>query len=397
VDNLEMESLHLHRRLKGKIEIAPRKPLQGIQDLALLYTPGVAAPCREISRDRGLVYEYTAKGNTVAIITNGTAVLGLGDIGPEAALPVMEGKALLFKTLAGIDAFPICLDCRDPAEVIRVVQAMAPSFGGINLEDIAAPDCFEIERCLRETLNIPVFHDDQHGTAVVVAAGLVNALRLTGRRIEETKVVINGAGAAGVATAHLFLKLGVQHLRVCDRLGVLYPGRPGGMNPYKEEIAALTNPTGGGGTLADTLRGADVFVGLSRGGLLTRDMVRFMAPKPIVFALANPEPEISRDQARAAGAAVIATGRSDCPNQINNVLAFPGVFRGALDARATDINGAMKIAAVRALSELVGDDLHPDYIIPEPVDPRVAPSVALAVAAAAVESGVSRADQERSE
>ncbi|MBE0466657.1 MAG: NAD-dependent malic enzyme [Candidatus Desulforudis sp.] len=384
------EALQLHKELKGKIEIVPKRPLRDQHDLSLLYTPGVAAPSLEINRDPDLVYEYTAKGNTVAIVTDGTAVLGLGDLGPLAALPVMEGKALLFNVFAEINAFPLCLATSDPDEVVSTVQSIAPSFGGINLEDIAAPACFEIERRLKESLDIPVFHDDQHGTAVVVAAGLVNALKLTGRRIGKTKVVISGAGAAGVATARLFLRLGVRHLLVCDRRGVVFPGRTAGMNPYKQEIAEQTNPAGSSGSLADALRGADVFVGLSRVGLVTREMVRTMAPDPIVFALANPEPEISRTDALAAGAAVVATGGSECPNQINNVLAFPGIFRGALDVRATDINGEMKVAATAAISELVGDDLSPEYIIPRALDRRVVEIVAGATAAAAVKSGINR-------
>ncbi len=388
--DIREETLRLHRELQGKIEIVPKRPLQGHHQLSLLYTPGVAEPCLEISRNPDLVYEYTARGNTVAIVTNGTAVLGLGDLGPEAALPVMEGKALIFKTLAGINAFPVCLASRDTDEVVHAVQLLAPSFGGINLEDIAAPACFEIERRLRETLDIPVFHDDQHGTAVVVAAGLANALALTGRKPAGTRIVIGGAGAAGSATARLFLHLGVEHLLVCDQEGVLYPGRPGGMNSYKQEIAELTNPSGSEMSLPEALRGADVFVGLSRGRLVTREMVRSMAPAPVVFALANPEPEIPPAEARAGGAAVIAPGRSDYPNQINNVLAFPGIFRGALDVRAAGINMAVKVAATQAIAGLVGEDLSAEHIIPDPFDERVVPAVAEATARAAVESGVAR-------
>ncbi len=386
--NFREEALHLHRLLRGKIEIVPKQPLVDQRQLSLLYTPGVAEPCMEISRDPERVYDYTGRGNMVAIVTNGTAVLGLGDVGPEAALPIMEGKALLFKSFAGVNAFPICLAARDTAEVVRAVELMAPSFGGINLEDIAAPDCFEVEERLKESLNIPVFHDDQHGTAIVVAAGLINALKLTGKTLESVRIVISGAGAAGIAIVHLLMRLGAEQILLCDSRGILYPGRGDGMNPYKQQVAELTNPSGLKGRLEDALQGADVFIGVSRANLVSFDMVRSMASNPIVFALANPEPEIMPEAAKAAGAAVVATGRSDCPNQINNVLAFPGVFRGALNVRATDINGDMKTAAVHAIADLVGKDLSPEYIIPRPFDQKVVEVVAEATARAAIVSGV---------
>ena len=389
---LSEDALQLHRQLKGKIEIVPKRPLRDQRQLSLLYTPGVAAPCLEISHNVEAVYDYTAKGNTVAIVTNGTSVLGLGDIGPEASLPVMEGKALLFKTFADVNAFPICLNSRDTDEVVRTVQLMAPSFGGVNLEDIAAPACFEIEKRLKQTLGIPVFHDDQHGTAVVVAAGLFNALRLTGRTFADCSIVINGAGAAGMAIARMMLRLGAGDVRLCDRKGLIFPGRGHGMNPYKQEIAELTNPGGTEGSLDDALRGSDVFIGVSKGNLVTSTMVRSMNRDPIVFALANPDPEIQPADARDGGAAVIATGRSDCPNQINNVLAFPGIFRGALDVRASDINDQMMVAAARAIADLVGAELCPEHIIPQLFDTRVAQAVARATALAAVESGVAKND-----
>lgn len=382
------EALHLHRLLRGKIEIVPKQPLVDQRQLSLLYTPGVAEPCMEIARDPERVYDYTGRGNMIAIVTNGTAVLGLGDIGPEAALPIMEGKALLFKSFAGVNAFPICLATRDTAEVVRAVELMAPSFGGINLEDIAAPACFEVEQRLRESLDIPVFHDDQHGTAIVVAAGLINALKLTGKTLEAVRIVISGAGAAGIAIARLLVRLGAEQILLCDSRGILYPGRGDGMNPYKQQVAELTNPLGPKGRLEDALQGADVFIGVSRANLVTFDMVRSMASNPIVFALANPEPEIMPIEAKAAGAAVVATGRSDCPNQINNVLAFPGIFRGALNVRATDINGEMMTAAVHAIADLVGKDLSSEYIIPKPFNQKVVEVVAEATARAAIISGV---------
>ncbi len=387
---LRDEALELHRTLKGKIEIRSKLPLRDKKDLSLAYTPGVAAPCEEIYANRQKVYEYTAKGNLVAVVTNGSAVLGLGNIGPEAALPVMEGKAILFKIFGGVDAVPICIDAQDAPSIIETVHRLAPTFGGINLEDIAAPLCFEVEAELKRILDIPVFHDDQHGTAIVVTAGLLNALTLTGRTLQGIRIVINGAGSAGLAITRLLLKLGVEHILVCDRSGIIYPDRAEGMNKYKQDIALRTNSTRRIGTLADALHGADVFIGVSKGNQVTPEMIRRMAPNPIIFALANPDPEIWPDEAAAAGAAIIATGRSDFPNQINNVLAFPGIFRGALDVRATDINDEMKLAAARAIASLVEDTLEPDRIIPGPFDTRVAPAVASATAGAAIASGVAR-------
>jgi malate dehydrogenase (oxaloacetate-decarboxylating) len=387
---LNEEAVEMHRKFHGKIEVGRKVSIDNEHDLSLAYTPGVAEPCRQIHAQKDLVYEYTAKGNLVAIVSDGTAVLGLGDIGPEAALPVMEGKALLFKQLAGVDAFPICVGSKDIDKIVETVKMLEPTFGGINLEDIAAPACFEIERRLKKEVSIPVFHDDQHGTAVVTAAGLFNALKVVGKEMSEVRVVINGCGAAGIAVANLLHYLGVRDIVLCDSKGVVYRGRTG-LNKYKEEVACRTNPRGIKGRLADALSGADVFIGLSRPGLVTQDMVRSMAPGAVVFALANPVPEIMPDAALEAGAAVVATGRSDFPNQINNVLAFPGIFRGALDVRATDINEAMKVAAARAIAGLVTPgELGPGYIIPRPFDPRVAPAVAAAVAEAAMQTGVAR-------
>ncbi|MGQ5712166.1 NAD(P)-dependent malic enzyme [Desulforudis sp. DRI-14] len=387
---LRDEALELHRTVKGKIEIKSKLPLRDERDLSLAYTPGVAAPCEEIYADRQKVYEYTAKGNLVAVVSNGSAVLGLGNIGPEAALPVMEGKAILFKTFGGVDAVPICIDAGDAPSIIETVRRLAPTFGGINLEDIAAPLCFEVEAELKRILDIPVFHDDQHGTAVVVTAGLLNALTLTGRTLRDIRIVINGAGSAGLAITRLLLKLGVEHILVCDRKGIIYPDRAEGMNSYKQDIALRTNGARITGTLADALAGADVFIGVSKGNQVAPEMINRMAPDPIIFALANPDPEIWPDEAAAAGAAIIATGRSDFPNQINNVLAFPGIFRGALDVRAIDINDEMKLAAARAIASLAEETLKPDHIIPEPFDSRVAPAVAEATAKAAIASGVAR-------
>ncbi|MFB5083573.1 NAD(P)-dependent malic enzyme [Symbiobacterium thermophilum] len=389
--DLKEAALRLHVQNRGKWTTASKVPLQTQEDLALAYSPGVAEPCRAIAADPEAVFRYTARGNLVAVVSDGSAVLGLGDIGPEAALPVMEGKALLFKAFADIDAVPLVLAERDVDEIVRTLTRLSPTFGGINLEDIAAPRCFAVERKLQAAVDIPVFHDDQHGTAVVVAAGLQNALKLVGKRLEEVRVVIEGAGASGLATAALLLDLGVSDLTLVDSRGTIYPGRPDGMNPFKEELAQRTNPRRVRGGLAEALAGADVAVGLARGGSMTREMVRAMAPDPIVFALANPEPAIWPEEAKAAGAAVVATGRSDYPNQLNNVLAFPGIFRGALDVRAREINEAMKRAAVRAIADLVApEELSADYIIPAPLDRRVAPAVAAAVAEAAVRSGVAR-------
>ena len=381
-------AMRLHREHRGKIELAAKVPVRDRDALSTAYTPGVAEPCREIARRPEAAWELTARGNFVAVVTDGSAVLGLGDIGPLAALPVMEGKALLFKEFGGVDAVPICLDAHGPGEIISAVRALAPAFGGINLEDISAPKCFEIEAALERELDIPVFHDDQHGTAIVVSAALKNALRLTGRRLADCRIVLNGPGAAGTAITRMLLALGARDIVVCDRRGALYAGREG-LYGHKLALARDTNPRRVSGTLADALRGAEVFIGVSSGGLVTQEMVRSMAPGPVVFAMANPTPEISYAEALAAGAAVAGTGRSDCPNQINNVLAFPGVFKGALPVRARDINTAMKAAAVEALAGLIAEPA-PERIIPDAFDPRVAEAIAAAVARAAVESGVAR-------
>ncbi|NLC76267.1 MAG: NAD-dependent malic enzyme [Clostridia bacterium] len=388
--SVQEEALKLHREHQGKIEVVSKVPLNDKHDLSVAYTPGVAEPCKEIHKNKDLVYEYTAKGNMVAVVTDGTAVLGLGDIGPEAGYPVMEGKAVLFKGFGGVDAFPICIGTTDVDKIVETVKLLEPTFGGINLEDIAAPNCFEIEKRLKEELDIPVFHDDQHGTAIVAAAGLINALKIVGKKMEEITVVINGAGAAGIAISKLLVFLGVKDLILCDRRGAIYPGRPEGMNPFKEEIARMTNKQKLSGSLADVIKGADVIMGVSGPGTVTKEMVATMN-QPIVMAMANPIPEIMPEDAAAAGAKVICTGRSDFHNQVNNVLAFPGVFRGALDVRASDINEPMKIAAAYAIAELISEDeLRPDYVIPSPFDPRVAPAVAKAVAKAAQDSGVAR-------
>ena len=381
-------AMRLHREHRGKIELAAKVPVRDRDALSTAYTPGVAEPCREIARRPEAAWELTARGNFVAVVTDGSAVLGLGDIGPLAALPVMEGKALLFKEFGGVDAVPICLDAHGPGEIISAVRALAPAFGGINLEDISAPKCFEIEASLERELDIPVFHDDQHGTAIVVSAALKNALRLTGRRLADCRIVLNGPGAAGTAITRMLLALGARDIVVCDRRGALYAGRER-LYGRKLALARDTNPRRVSGTLADALRGAEVFIGVSSGGLVTQEMVRSMAPGPVVFAMANPTPEISYAEALAAGAAVAGTGRSDCPNQINNVLAFPGVFKGALSVRARDINTAMKAAAVEALAGLIAEPA-PERIIPDAFDPRVAEAIAAAVARAAVESGVAR-------
>ena len=388
---LMKEALELHRTHRGKIEVISKVPVLNKHDLSLAYTPGVAEPCKEIHADPDKVYEYTAKGNMVAVVTNGTAVLGLGDIGAAAGLPVMEGKAVLFKAFAGVDAFPICLDTKDPDEIVNAVRLLEPVFGGVNLEDISAPACFEIESKLKKVTNMPIFHDDQHGTAIVVCAAMINALKIVGKDASELRVVINGAGAAGIAVCKLLMTLGVNDIILCDSKGAVYEGRTEGMNPYKEEIAKITNRDKLSGKLADVMKGADVFIGLSIAGCVTREMASSMAEDPMIFAMANPIPEIMPDEARAAGAKVIATGRSDFPNQINNVLAFPGVFRGALDARATDINEEMKLAAAYAISEIITDEeLDPEYVIPAPFDERVAPAGAASVAEAAESSGVAR-------
>ncbi|MEK4285089.1 NAD(P)-dependent malic enzyme [Ureibacillus sp. FSL K6-0165] len=388
--DLMKKSLEMHKEFKGKMEIVSKVPLKDSYDLSLAYSPGVAAPCQEIEKSPMRVYDYTMKGNLVAVVSDGTAVLGLGDIGPEAALPVMEGKALLLKRFANVDAVPITLNTKDVDEIVRTVKAISPTFGAINLEDIAAPRCFEIEERLKAECNIPIFHDDQHGTAIVVAAGLENALKLVGKRKEEVKIVINGAGAAGIATLKLLASIGYKNIVVCDSKGILYEGRSG-MNAVKEEIAKITNPEKLTGTLDDAMVGTDIFIGVSIANILTKEHIDSMNQDPIVFALANPNPEITYENAERWGVRIIGTGRSDYPNQVNNVLAFPGIFRGALDVFATEINEEMKIAAVNAIASLVDEnELREDYVIPKPLDERVVPAVAKAVANAAIETGVSR-------
>lgn len=382
------KSLELHRQLRGKIEVVSRVKVDSREALSLAYTPGVAQPCLEIQKDINKSYELTRRWNTVAVVTDGTAVLGLGDIGPEAGMPVMEGKCVLFKEFGGVDAIPLCIRSKNVEDIVNTVALLAGSFGGVNLEDISAPRCFEIEEKLKQRCDIPIFHDDQHGTAVIVMAALKNALRLTGRELEKIKVVTSGAGAAGTAVVKLLAGAGVGNIIMCDRSGAIYSGRPG-LNPAKAEIAAMTNPGREHGSLADVIKGADVFIGVSAPGLLTQDMVRSMNKDSIIFACANPVPEILPDEAKAAGAAVVSTGRSDYPNQVNNVLAFPGIFRGALDARARDINEEMKLAAAQAIASLVSDEeLSADYILPLAFDPRVRESVAAAVYKAAKDSGV---------
>ena len=384
------KSLEMHYELKGKIEIAPRAKADTREALSLAYTPGVAAPCLEIQKDVNKSYELTRRWNTVAVVTDGTAVLGLGDIGPEAGMPVMEGKCLLFKEFGGVDAVPLCIRSKDVDEIVNTVALLAGSFGGINLEDISAPRCFEIERRLKERCDIPVFHDDQHGTAVIMLAGLMNALKVVGKRLEDVKIVTSGAGAAGIAIIKLLSSCGAGSVIMTDRHGAIYKGRED-LNPAKREIADITNKSCEKGTLADVIKGADVFIGVSAPGVLTKEMVAGMAENAIVFACANPTPEIFPDEAKAAGAAVVSTGRSDYPNQINNVLAFPGIFRGALDARASEINDEMKIAAAHALAGMVGDDrLSRDNILPQAFDPGVGDTVAAAVKAAAIRSGAAR-------
>ncbi|MGV2942518.1 NADP-dependent malic enzyme [Mesobacillus sp. LC4] len=388
---LREEALHMHRVNKGKLESKSKVPVRNARDLSLAYSPGVAEPCKEIYDKPETVFDYTMKGNMVAVVSDGTAVLGLGNIGPEAALPVMEGKAVLFKSFAGVDAFPICLSTTDVDKIVETVKLLEPTFGGVNLEDIAAPNCFAIEERLKKETNIPVFHDDQHGTAIVTVAGLVNALKIVGKKMNEIKVVANGAGAAGIAIIKLLYSYGVRDIIMCDTKGAIYEGRPNGMNAIKDEVAKFTNRDNVEGSLADAIKGADVFIGVSVAGALTSEMVQTMNNDPIIFAMANPVPEIMPDEAKAAGAAVIGTGRSDFPNQVNNVLAFPGIFRGALDARATHINEKMKVAAVNAIASLIEkSELSSDYVIPGPFDPRVAPAVAAAVANAAMETGVAR-------
>ena len=383
------ESLRLHGLWKGKIEVNATVPVATKEDLSLAYTPGVAAPCLEIQKDVNKSYELTRRHNLCAVITDGSAVLGLGDIGPEAGMPVMEGKCVLFKAFGDVDAFPLCVKTKDVDEFVNAVYLISGSFGGINLEDIAAPRCFEIERKLKEKCDIPIFHDDQHGTAIVVSAALINACKLTGKDIASLRIVISGAGAAALAIARLLLSLGTSDLVLCNRRGLLYAGNPD-LNPEQASVAALTNPRGLRGSLRDAMPGADVFIGVSGPNCLTREDVALMADKSVVFAMANPVPEIWPEEAKAGGAFIVGTGRSDFPNQINNVLAFPGIFRGAFDVRASDINEEMKMAAAQALADLVGDDLSAEYIIPAAFDPRVGPAVAKAVADAARKSGVAR-------
>ena len=383
-------ALEKHAQWKGKIEVTARAAVDSAEALSIAYTPGVAAPCLEIQKNPEKSYELTRRWNTVAVVTDGTAVLGLGDIGPEAGMPVMEGKCVLFKAFGDVDAIPLCVRTHDVDEIVRTVSLLAGSFGGINLEDIAAPRCFEIEKKLKECCDIPIFHDDQHGTAVITLAGLMNALKVVGKKIEDVKIVTSGAGAAGIAIIKLLMAMGLKNVIMTDRKGAIYEGRDG-LNPVKEEMAKITNFNREAGTLADVIKGADVFIGVSAPGTLTQDMVRSMAKDPIIFACANPTPEIFPDEAKAAGAAVVSTGRSDFPNQINNVLCFPGIFRGALDVRASDINDAMKIASAKALAGLVSDEeLCADYILPKAFDPRVKDAVAKAAAQAARESGVAR-------
>ena len=384
------ESLKLHYELKGKLEITPRAKVDSKEALSLAYTPGVAEPCLVIQKDVEKSYELTRRWNTVAVVTDGTAVLGLGDIGPEAGMPVMEGKCVLFKAFGDVDAIPLCVRTKDVEEIVKTVSLLAGSFGGVNLEDISAPRCFEIEKRLKEICDIPIFHDDQHGTAVVTLAGLINALKLTGKKIEEVKIVTSGAGAAGIAIIKLLLSMGAKHVIMTDREGAIYKGREN-LNPIKMEMAEITNLSMEKGSLLDVIKNADVFIGVSAPGTLNKDMVKSMAEKPIIFACANPIPEIFPEDAKEAGAAVVSTGRSDFPNQINNVLCFPGIFRGALDVRAKDINDEMKVAAAYAIAELVSDqELNAEYILPAAFDERVKDAVAKAVAEAAKKSGVAR-------
>ena len=389
--NYAEESLKLHYEKKGKIEVITTVPVENEVDLSLAYTPGVAQPCLEIKDNVDLSYELTRRWNMCLVVTDGSAVLGLGDIGPEAGMPVMEGKCVLFKSFGDVDAFPLCIKSKDVDDIVNTVYLISGSFGGVNLEDISAPRCFEIEKKLKEKCDIPIFHDDQHGTAVITLAGLINAMKITGKKWEDCTVAVSGAGAAAITITKLLLSYGLGDAILCDSKGAIYEGRTVGMNPYKEEIARMTNKKKVKGTLADAMKGADIFLGVSAPGLVTTEMVQSMNPDPIVFACANPTPEIYPDDAKAGGAAVVATGRSDFPNQINNVLAFPGIFRGTFDVRAKDINEEMKIAAAKAIAGVISDDeLKPDYIIPKAFDPRVKDAVAAAVAQAARDTGVAR-------
>ncbi|HIZ84170.1 MAG TPA: NAD-dependent malic enzyme [Firmicutes bacterium] len=383
-------AMQKHAEWAGKIEVVSRAELKNREDLAIAYTPGVAEPCLAIKDDANLSYTYTRRHNLVAVVTDGTAVLGLGDIGPEAGMPVMEGKCVLFKEFGGVDAFPLCVRSKDVDEIVNTVRLLAGSFGGVNLEDISAPRCFEIEKKLKECCDIPIFHDDQHGTAVVTLAGLINGLKLVGKKLSDIEVVVSGSGAAGIAITKLLMKMGLKNAVLCDTKGAIYEGRAG-LNPVKEEMAAISNRAMKKGTLSDVIKGADVFIGVSAPGVLTAEMVATMAEKPIVMAMANPVPEIMPDEAAKAGVAIMCTGRSDFPNQINNVLAFPGIFRGALDVRASDINDEMKIAAAEAIASVIPEnELKPDYIIPDAFDKKVCAAVAAAVAEAARKTGVAR-------
>ena len=389
--SLRDEALEMHKKKQGKLEVTPNVKVTNKDELSLAYSPGVAEPCKEIHEDKRKVYDYTIKGNTVAVVTDGTAVLGLGNIGPEASIPVMEGKAVLFKSFAGVNGVPIALNTTDTDEIINTVKLLQPNYGGINLEDISAPRCFEIEERLKKETNIPVFHDDQHGTAIVTTAGLINALRIVDKDLADIKVVLNGAGAAGIAIVKLLYSYGVRNMVMCDSRGAIFEGRSYGMNDTKEYVAKWTNKDKIEGELSEVIQDADVFIGVSIADLLSKEMVESMAKDPIIFAMANPNPEINPNDAKEAGAKVVGTGRSDYPNQINNVLAFPGIFRGALDTEATHINEEMKKAAVEAIADLIqSDELEPNYCIPGPFDKRVAPSVAREVAKAAMESGVAR-------
>ena len=393
MSNVDKAALELHKENQGKLEIVSKVDLGSSKDLTLAYTPGVAAPCLEIKDDYNKIYDYTTKSNMVAVVTNGTAVLGLGNIGAGAGLPVMEGKAVLFKSFAGVDAVPLCLNSRNVDDICQTVEMLEPGFGGINLEDIKAPECFDIETRLKETMNIPVFHDDQHGTAVVAVSALMNGFKLLGKRFRDAKVVVNGAGAAGMAITRLLQAVGTKHIILCDTKGAIYEGRLEGMNPYKEDIARITNKRKEAGSLVDVIKGADVFIGVSVAKCVTEEMVKSMNNDAIIMAMANPEPEIMPELAKKAGARIVCTGRSDFPNQVNNLLAFPGIFRGALDVRATDINTEMKIAAATAIASLIPEEeLSEDNIIISPFDKRVAPRVASAVAQAAIDTGVATND-----
>lgn len=393
MSNVDKAALELHKENQGKLEIVSKVDLGSSKDLTLAYTPGVAAPCLEIKDDYNKIYDYTTKSNMVAVVTNGTAVLGLGNIGAGAGLPVMEGKAVLFKSFAGVDAVPLCLNSRNVDDICQTVEMLEPGFGGINLEDIKAPECFDIENRLKETMNIPVFHDDQHGTAVVAVSALMNGFKLIGKRFRDAKVVVNGAGAAGMAITRLLQAVGTKHIILCDTKGAIYEGRAEGMNPYKEDIARITNKRKEAGSLVDVIKGADVFIGVSVARCVTEEMVKSMNKDAIIMAMANPEPEIMPELAKKAGARIVCTGRSDFPNQVNNLLAFPGIFRGALDVRAIDINTEMKIAAATAIASLIPEEeLSEDNIIISPFDKRVAPRVASAVAQAAIDTGVATND-----